>query len=211
MFMQRTRLAPAFGKEVEVREAIADIVRGWQAKGRRVELSQRIISSEGTLLVVTSLADDIGELETMRRENLADQTFQKHVAHVSPLLRDTAKTLLAESLLMAPSTLTGPPPTVTQLLSFYPTPGKESDLIRILEERVRSAHADGIRAGLWRRIYSSDGPAMLMVARFADLSDLDRHREARRSGVQAVAATIGELSRAPVQMRLTEAVVPMPS
>ena len=68
MFMQRTRLAPAFGKEVEVRDQVAGIVRSWQAKGRRVALGQRIISSEGALLVVTNLADELAELDQLRRE-----------------------------------------------------------------------------------------------------------------------------------------------
>lgn len=210
MYRQVTRIQPALGKGLEVRGMLADWVREDQArKKRRVGLGQRIFSSEGATLIVTRLAESLDELESIRKESLADADFQTRAAALAPNLGEPVKTAVFESIVLAP-----PPSsarTVASYASIYPAPGKERRIVGILEEFVKGAHADGVTMGLWRRIYSSDGPVLQIVGRYADVADMDRVRRERQTAVREAVTAVAELSRAPIAQRITETVVPIPS
>jgi hypothetical protein len=207
MFMQRTRIAPATGKLPEVEALLSERVTAAQGQGRRVGLARRIFSSDGAALSVTLVADDLAGIERVRQENLADSSFQALVAKTSPLLREAPMVRVLESLLTAPRTGT----TITLLASVSPAPGKEAQVTSRLDEFVRAGQAAGVTTALWRRVFSSDGPMLAVISRYADLADLDRVRKERAEATRDLAAAIGEFLRAPVEQRLFEVIVPLPS
>jgi hypothetical protein len=210
VYLQRTRIAPASGKPAEVRGLLSEWIGEDQArKVRRVGLSQRIFSSEGPTFLVTSLAETLDEIERVRQENAADPDFQARAAKLAHLLGEPVKSALLESIVLAPPPSS--PRTVANLVSVFPKPGKERRIVGILEEFVKSGHAAGVTIGLWRRLYSSDGPVLQMVGRYADVAEMDRVRQERREIAREAAAAVSELSRAPIAQRLTEVIVPIPS
>src|SRR5688572_11142192 len=122
MFIQRTRIAPALGKSAAVEAELVQSIKNGQAKGRRVALSRRILSTEGPAFVVTLLADDLAGIDRVRRENLADAEFQARAARLAPLVGDAVKMVLFESIIEAPPRQGT---TITVLTTAYPAPGKE--------------------------------------------------------------------------------------
>ena len=78
----------------------------------------------------------------------------------------------------------------------------------ILEEYVTTSQQAGRRQGAFARIYSSDGPVLEVATLDASLAELDRVRRERAQINSVAAAAISESSRAPMQQRLFEAVVP---
>jgi hypothetical protein len=97
------------------------------------------------------------------------------------------------------------------LVFFYPALGKITQLEQVLGENTRELQKMGQRTSLWRRIYSSDGPMIQALSRYADLADLDRVRKASASFLEQRALSVAELSRAPASRRLSETVVPLPA
>jgi hypothetical protein len=207
MFMQRTRIAPATGRLPEVEALLVERATAAQGWGRRVGLARRIFSSDGVALSATLVADDVAGIERVRQENLADPSFQALGAKMAPLLREVPTVRMLESLVTAPRTGT----TITVLASVSPAPGKEAQVTARLDEFVRAGQAAGVTTGLWRRVFSSDGPMLAVISRYADLAELDRVRKERAEATRDLAAAIGELLRAPVEQRLFEVVVPLPS
>jgi len=207
MFMQRTRIAPALGKGPEVEALLVERVKAGQARGRRVGLSRRIFSSEGSLLSVILVADDLAGIERIRQENLADPSFQALATRLGPLVREASTIRVLESILTAPR----PGTTISQLASVSPAPGKEAQVSSMLEEYVKAGQAAGVTIALWRRVFSSDGPMLAVLARYADPAELDRIRKERASITRELVVALGELSRTPIQQRLFEVVVPLPS
>ena len=208
MFMQRSWLAPALGKGQQVEAEIAEYWKSTQAKGRRVAVGRRILSSDGPMVAVTTFAEDMAELDQLRRANLDDAGFAAHAAKVSPLLREPVRGFVFESIVE----VTRRPGTTIGVGSMaYPAPGKERQVVSILEEFVGAGRAAGLAVSLWRRIYSSDGASILVMARYADLTELDRVRKERAQITREAATAVSELSRAPISQRVVETIVPLPS
>jgi hypothetical protein len=207
MFIQRTRIVPATGKLPEAEMLLVERVKAAQGRGQRVGLARRIFSSDGAALSVTLVADDLAGIEQVRQANLADPSFQAMVAKLAPLLHEAASVRVLESLLTAPRTGT----TITLLVSVAPAPGAEVQVASQLEEFVRAGQAAGVTTSLWRRVFSSDGPMLAVIFRYADLAELDRVRKERAAATRDLAAAIGGHLRAPVQQRLFEVVVPLPN
>ena len=208
MYLQRTRIAPAPSKGAEAQSLLSEWIKEDQArKRRRVGLSRRIFSSEGPTFVVTGLAETLDEFERFRHENAADPDFQARAAKLAYLLGEPVKSALLESVVLAPPP--GSPRTVANLVSVFPKPGKERRVLGVLEELVKSGHSAGLTIGLWRQLYSSDGPVLQMIGRYADVAEMDRVRQERRDINREAAAAVSELSRAPIAQRLTEVLVPI--
>lgn len=207
MFMQRTRIVPLPGKSAEVEAQLVDWVRSGQAGGRRVALARRIFSSEGPVFVVTRLADELAGLEQIRQEDAASADFRARAQRLQPLVAGPPRTVLLESILTAPRRAGT---TIGVLTTASPAAGKEAQVVSILEEVVGSAQAAGVTMGLYRRVFSSDGSAVALVARYADLAELDRVRKERAQIAREAAAAVSELSRAPIAQRLTETILPLP-
>jgi hypothetical protein len=210
VYLQRTHIAPDPGKGAEIQALLTEWIKEDQARKQgRVGLSRRIFSSEGPAFVVTGLEESLEEIERVRQENAADPDFQARAAKLAGLMSEPVKSTLFESIVLAPPSSS--PRTVANLVSVFPKPGKERRILGILEELVKSSHAAGVTIGLWRRLYSSDGPVLQMVDRYADMAQLDRVRQERREINRETAAAVSELSRAPIVQRLTEVVVAIPS
>jgi hypothetical protein len=210
VYLLRTRIAPAPGKGAETQALLTEWIQEDQARKRRqVGLSQHIFGSEGLTFIVTSLAEELGQMERVRKEDTADPDFQARAATLAGLLREAVQSALFESVLTAPPAST--PRTVSNQVSVFPAPGKERRILGILEELVKSGQSAGVTLGLWRRVYSSDGPVLQMIGRYADMADLDCERKERQAISREAVAAVSELSRAPIAQRLTEVIVPIPS
>jgi hypothetical protein len=99
---------------------------------------------------------------------------------------------------------------IGQLAFAYPAIGKDLELMGILSEFVAELQNMGQQVSLWRRIYNSEGSMIQFLGRYADLADLDRARQARSDVAARTTPAMDELSRAPIQYRLTETVVALP-
>ena len=209
MYLHRTRLAPGLGKTPEVRRLLTEHVQYLQGQGQRLTLSERIFSSERPTLIVSHLANELDEVERVRRGRLTDPDFQARAAQVVALCADPPRSSLWESVIEVPPGM--PPTTIGQLVFFFPAQGKISQLEKALSEVSRELQKMGERTSLWRRLYSSDGPMFQSLSRYVDLADLDRARKASASLIEQRGPSVIELSRAPVQRRLTETIVPLPA
>jgi hypothetical protein len=209
--MHRTRLAPALGKLPEVRRLLADHVRHLQGQGQRLTLGQQIFSSVRPLLLVTHVANELDEVEQARRGRLTDADFQARAGQIVALCAEPPRSSLWESI-VPPNPPPNPPlTTIGQLVFFYPALGKTTELEQVLGEITGELQKMGQRTSLWRRIYSSDGPMIQALSRYADLADLDRVRKASAAFLEQKALSVAELSRAPASRRLSETVVPLPA
>jgi hypothetical protein len=92
---------------------------------------------------------------------------------------------------------------------FYPEPGKERQIEDLLGAIVGELQRLGQVQSLWRRVYSSDGPISQILARYADLADLDCSRAELPERLQRTTLALAALARAPHRHRLTETVVPL--
>jgi hypothetical protein len=207
MFMQRSWLAPSLGKGQQVEGEVAEYWKSVQSKGRLVAVGRRILSSDGPMVTVTTFAEDMAQLDQLRRGTLDDAGFQAHAAKVSPLLREPVKTFVLESI-VAGTRRSGTTIGVSSVA--FPAPGKERQIVSICEELVRSGQAAGLATSLWRRVYSSDGPMILVMARYADLAEFDKVRKERGQISREAAMAVSELSRAPIAQRIVETIVPLP-
>jgi quinol monooxygenase YgiN len=205
--MQRTRIYPALGKAQEVEAILTEAVEAGQGQGRRVGLARRILTSEGPGLVVTLVADDVAAIDRIRQQNQADAAFQARAARLASLVREPTKQTLLERV-GAGAVRTGV--TVVSFATASPAPGKEAQVLSILDEFVKDGQGAGVAIALWRRIFSSEGSTVAVLARYADLAELDKVRKERASITRAAVAAVGELSRAPVQQRILETVVALP-
>ena len=208
MYMQRSYLAPAPGKGQQLEEQVSTFWKAAQATGRRVTVGRRILSSDGPMLSVTTFAEELADLDRMRRESMASAEFQAHAGKVSSLLREPVRTYVGESVITA-----GPRAglTISVNTRIYPALGKDRQVLSILEELVQSGQSAGVAMGLWRRIFSSDGSGFLIIGRYADLGEFDRVRKERAQITREAAAAVSELSRAPISQLLIETVVPLPT
>jgi len=208
MIMQRTRIVPQYGKGPEVRAQLTDWAKHGQSQGRQIALAQRLFSTEGQAFVVVSLADDLAGLDKIRQENASDGDFQSRAARLAPLLADIPRTIVLERLL-APAMRTGT--TITQLASFVPAVGAAPAVRQKLEGFVKDRQGSGMTIALWQRIFSSEGASFTALARYADLAELDKHRQAARQAVMDLNLALAGQLHAPPQIRITETIVPLPS
>jgi hypothetical protein len=209
LYIHRTRLTPALGKAPEAKTLVADHVRHLQRQGQRLALSERILSSEPPTLIVSHLADDLAEIEAVRRARLTDEDFRTRAARTAALLSEPPRSTLWEGIV---DPQVGPPPTaIGQLAFIFPATGKDSQVVAIASEFVGELRKLGQRASLLRQIYSSDGSRLQIMIRYADLAELDRARKARSEIAQRATAAVAEITRAPIEQRLTETIVALPA
>ena len=98
MFVQRVTGYPAMGKEREARATAEEWVKKRQSKGIRINLAMPMYSADGPALVITSLFNDLAEIEGRMRQNADDKDFQAYAAKMSSLSRQPIKAELAEVL-----------------------------------------------------------------------------------------------------------------
>ena len=208
MIMQRTRIMPHFGKGPEVRAQLTDWAKHGQSQGRQIALSQRLFSTEGQAFVIVTLADDLAGLDKIRQENASDADFQSRFTRLAPLLADVPRTVVLERLL-APAMRTGT--LISQLVSFAPAAGAAPAVRQKLEGFVKDRQASGMTIALWQRVFSSEGTSFTALGRYADLAELDKHRQAGRQAVIDLSLALAGQVQAPPQIRITETIVPLPS
>jgi hypothetical protein len=209
MFMLRHRIHATLGQEAEVRAFMSDWVRHAQEEGESVALAQRIFSSEGSVLVVARRYEDLEALDERRRAHQADADWQARVARLGTMIREPVRQTLEENLVPP---IAGTAPIGVVLRAFFqPAAAKIGQVRSTLEEHVRDEQAAGRgQIGLFQHIFSEAGATFTVTATHADLAELARVRQERAAAIQAITAAVGEMSRAPVAVRLLEVVVPFP-
>ncbi len=99
----------------------------------------------------------------------------------------------------------------TTLSTWYPTPGKEGEMLALGTEFVKALQARGEQYSLVTRLYSPIGSAITLNRRFRDMAEIEAAQEQNRADKsfhQAVAKA-SALSRAPSMSRLWEVLLPM--
>ena len=93
---------------------------------------------------------------------------------------------------------------------FYATPGKEAELRAFLAEWVKMAQGQGERAGLAQRIFSSEGPVLVVPRWYDDMTALDARRRANQADAewQARATRLSTMVREPARQTIEEILVP---
>lgn len=204
---QRTTVLPAPGKAPEVRQLLTEWVGHRHSQGRRVSLGQRLFSTEGVGLTVTTLAEDLATLDRFRQEDAGSADFASRAAKLAPLQAVPATIILLDQLVAGTPR---PGTTIGQIATFHPTPAGIGPMRSALEAFVRDRQATGIFISLWQRLFSSDGATFAIYARYPDLAELDKSRQASRQAVSDLGVALAPHSRAPVQVRLWETIVSMP-
>jgi len=94
---------------------------------------------------------------------------------------------------------------------MYPALGKEADVRSFMTDWVKSAQEQGENLALTQRIYTSEGPMLMIPRRYDDLAAADARRRENLAD-PAWQERLGELStmlREPIRQTLEETVVPM--
>jgi len=92
---------PGLGKERQVRSITEEFVKSGQAAGVRISLGQRVFSSTGAVIEVTTVFPDLASLDRSRKERLA--VTAEIVKAVHDLSREPIKARLFEVLVPFPS------------------------------------------------------------------------------------------------------------
>jgi hypothetical protein len=93
-------------------------------------------------------------------------------------------------------------------------PGDEAQERRfreLTEEFVRARQAAGLRIGMGVRVFSAIGPVVEVTSAYPDLAALDQARQEGAEATRQVVRAVHELSRAPIQVRVFDVLVPFPS
>src|SRR4051794_20192264 len=91
----------------------------------------------------------------------------------------------------------------------YATLGKEAEVRAFMSDWVRHAQEQGESAALAQRIFSSEGPVLVVARRYEDLVALDARRRANQADAdwQARVARLSTMIREPVRQTLEESLV----
>ena len=208
MYTQRQRVLPALGKEAEVRAQLTDWAKHLQAQGRNLALLAQLFSAEGPAVVALTRAEDLNTLDRYRRGSLADADWQARAARLTPLLRGPVATVVVENLI--PPGGSGPVGIVHRAAGF-PALGQERRFRELTEAFVRTRQAAGARLGMAVRLFSPIGPVVEVTRVHPDLAALQQARTAEAEATRQVVESAAELSRAPIQVRVFEVLVPFPS
>lgn len=97
-------------------------------------------------------------------------------------------------------------------VTHYPAFGKGPDVRALLEERVKSGQASGIRAGLSSHLLGADGQAFVMTVIHPDLAAYDKRRRGNAAdpGFRAYQTKLAEVIRKPNSQELFEVLVAAP-
>ena len=100
---------------------------------------------------------------------------------------------------------------ITLRARFHPALDKVAELRAFLTDSTKAAQARGEQVALAQRIYSSEGPMLVVRRPFEDLAAADgwRRKNLTDAAWQEGVAKVNALVRAPVQLSLEEIVVPI--
>lgn len=98
---------------------------------------------------------------------------------------------------------------ITVHVRIYPGLGKEAETRAFMTEWVKAAQAQGEKAGLAARIYSSEGSMLVVPRRYADVAAADARRQENLadSEWQQRIARLGTLSREPFRQSIHENII----
>src|SRR5436853_524073 len=88
--------------------------------------------------------------------------------------------------------------------------GKEAEVRAFMTAWVKHAQEEGEAAALAQRIFSSEGPVLVVARRYDSLMALDERRRANQADAdwQARAVRLSTMIREPVRQTLEESLVP---
>ena len=100
----------------------------------------------------------------------------------------------------------------SQHSTFYPTLGKERDLLAHLEQWAKELQSQGVAVSIMHQLFSPAGPAFVSVVRYRDLGEFESRRRQWQSDsrFQSQLAKAVALSRTAPTTELFEVLVPFP-
>ena len=205
-FNNRVSYYPAVGKNVPLRAALEERVKGAASRGGAQGLSVQRFPPEGTVFVITNRYPDLASWEAgVRRNAEGTAAFGEKIAS---LLRQPNKQELFEQLIPFPPR-TGPPGFTARTYN-YPALDKAGELRALLEERVKSGPSRGRAMSLFRQLFTPDGPVLVTSTRWPDMATYEATTERTRADTQAFQAKVAALVRQPNKQELFEVLIPLP-
>lgn len=100
---------------------------------------------------------------------------------------------------------------ITTRVRIYPKLDKVAQVRQFMTEWVKVGQGQGEQLGLAQRIYSSEGPMLMIPRRFEDLAAADARRRENLADAdwQGRLATLSTMIREPVRQSLEETIVPL--
>ena len=98
---------------------------------------------------------------------------------------------------------------VTVRVRIYPAVDKVGEVRQFMTEWVKSAQGQGENLALAQRIYSSEGPALIVPRRYDDLAAADARRRENLASAewQGRLATLNGMLREPIRQTIEESLV----
>jgi hypothetical protein len=207
-----TQIHPALGRNREVRGLLEELVRGLQAQGTSISLSERVISAVGMVYGTRAVYPDLAALERSRDQIARDEAYQSLVARVATMIRQPVTRSLNEIIVpMAPP---GSPGRYVSRTLAYPSVGRDREMRGLLTELVQRRQADGVaRTALSVDIYNPTGTVFVVARGAADLAEVERNLAETRSNplIVETGAKVAAMSRQPITRDLLEILIQAPS
>ncbi len=208
MIIFRVSQFPQIGKVGELRAHLEENVKQSQADGVQTSLSQKVVSDSEPALEVNRLFENLEAFEKFRDQSSSGMESRRQ--EVAPLIRQPANTTLSNGL-VPPSGENAPRRYAGNAL-VYPALGKGPLVRSILTEFVRSYQAERPYASIAARLLSSQGAVFVFRDSFETLAEFENIWVNNPSAsLQAAAAQVTSLSRAPIVQELYEFLVPFKS
>jgi hypothetical protein len=210
-FAVSTQIYPALGRQQEVRSLLEEWVRGAQAQGMAISLTERVISAEGIVYSTRTVHPDLAAVERTRDRVTRDETYIALVAKVSSLTRQPARRILTQ--IIVPMAEPGPPGRYVTRGLGYPAAGREREMIGLMTEFVQRRQADGLkRTALSVDLYNPTGPVVIYARGVADLAEVERNLAEGQNNPLTVetVAKVSAMSRQPITRDLIEILIQAP-
>jgi hypothetical protein len=211
-FALSTQIYPALGRNREVRGLLEEMVRGLQAQGLPVSLSERVISTEGIVYGTRAVFPDLAALERRRDQIARDEAYQAVVARIAPLTRQPITRVLTQ--IIVPMAQAGSPGRYIGRTLAYPAAGREREMGGLLTEFAQRRQAEGAtRLQLAVDLYNPTGAVYIGARGAADLAEVERNLAEMQSNplIVETVAKVSAMSRQPGARDLLEILIQAPS
>ncbi|HEY3081629.1 MAG TPA: hypothetical protein VGM69_17195 [Chloroflexota bacterium] len=211
-FALNTQVYPAPGRNQEVRGLLEEWVRGSQAQGSAIGLSERVLPFDGVVYSTRTVFPDLAALERSRDRMAGDERYLALVARMSSITRRPATRILTQ--IIVPMAQAGPPGRYVSRTLGYPAAGREREMIGLVTEFVQRRQADGVaRMLLATELYNPTGAVLIVARGMADLAELERNLAEIQGNplIVETAAKVSAMSRQPITRDLIEILIQAPS
>ncbi|MCH7787725.1 MAG: hypothetical protein IIC22_09455 [Chloroflexi bacterium] len=169
-----------------------------------------MVFDSGPVFVANRVFDNMEALEKFRDQIVSNPTYRESIEKAAPLRRKDIDIEIF-NVLVPPSGENAPRRYVLRSHG-YPALGKETLVASIITEVVKSGQAERPYTRLSRQIFGSQGVVFVYGDSFETLAEFENVMINNPSAsLQAAAAQVTSLSRAPIVNELYEVLIPFPS